>query len=240
MTTTSDVQQPDYGKYQQMQRLELTREEIMAWQTCMKNSSVLMPGLLGAAIGYGAFRVTPLHARAKYAAIVGGLFGLITGRIAVSQMCLSKMMSSNGSIKDRLIEAGYYGDRPMRQRQQGFQSLDVQREIRGSEEPSTEIVFNDYPSMGAHDTYSSFNNSSDFQISEETDLPVPTLQKDVSYDELRHKNRDEFYKKNQQWYTPRTPERPPLANETNQRTPTSSHSSTPSMQEKTKYGDVWG
>lgn len=87
----------------------------MAWQTCMRNSSVLMPGLLGAAIGYGTLRITPFHARAKYAAIVGGLFGLITGRIAVSQMCLSKVVSSNGSIKDRLIEAGYYGDnRPMR------------------------------------------------------------------------------------------------------------------------------
>lgn len=70
-----------------------------------------MPGLLGAAIGYGAFRLSPFHARAKYAAIVGGLFGFITGRIAVSQMCLSKIMSlPNSSLRDRLIESGYYGN----------------------------------------------------------------------------------------------------------------------------------
>lgn len=87
----------------------------MAWQSCMRSSSVLLPGLFGAAIGYGAFKISPFPTQAKYAAIAGGLFGLIVGRISVSQMCLSKIVSSNSSLRDRLIEAGYYGNnRPMR------------------------------------------------------------------------------------------------------------------------------
>lgn len=86
----------------------------MAWQSCMKSSSVIMPGLLGAAIAYGALRISPFQAQAKYAAIVGGLFGLIAGRITISQMCLSKIVSANSSLRDRLIEAGYYGNRSMR------------------------------------------------------------------------------------------------------------------------------
>ncbi|XP_070151713.1 OCIA domain-containing protein 1-like [Polyergus mexicanus] len=241
-TTVTDVQQPDYGKYQKMQKVELTPEEAKAWQACVKSSSVIMPALVGAAIGYGAFRITPFRAQAKYAAIVGSMFGLISGKIAISQICLAKVASlPNSTLKDRLIEAGYYGNnRSMGEGQyQGFQPLDVQSEIQSSDEPSTEIVFNDYPSMNTHDGYSSFNDSSDFHVSEDTDLTEPiNLQKGISYNELRHKNRDEFYKKNKEWYTPKTPERPPLANERNQRIPTTS--GTPPMQERTKYGDVWG
>ncbi|KAL6425579.1 hypothetical protein ACFW04_009612 [Cataglyphis niger] len=242
-TTVTDVQQPDYGKYQQMQRIELTPEEAKAWQACMKSSSVIMPGLVGAAIGYGVLRITPFRAQAKYAAIIGSVFGLISGRMAISQICLAKVASlPNSTLRDRLIEAGYYGNnKPMREREyfnQSFQPLDVQSEIQSSEESSTE-VFNDYTSVNTHDAYSSFNDSGDFHISEDTDLTEPiNLQKGISYDELRHKNRDEFYKKNKQWYTPRTPERSPLTNETNQQVPTTS--SPPPMQEKTKYGDVWG
>lgn len=78
----------------------------------------------------------------------------------------------------------------------------------------------------------------DFNISEDTDLSEPiNRQKDVSYEELRHQNRDEFYKKNKQWYVPRTKE-PPVTKETSEQVPTTSSWSP--MQEKTKYGDVWG
>jgi len=77
----------------------------------------------------------------------------------------------------------------------------------------------------------------DFHVSEDTDLTEPiNLQKGVSYDELRNKNRDEFYKKNKQWHAPRTRE-PPLAKETTEQVPITNRSP---MQEKTKYGDVWG
>ncbi|XP_072749258.1 OCIA domain-containing protein 1-like [Anoplolepis gracilipes] len=239
-TTVTDVQQPDYAKYQQIQRVELTPEEAKAWQTCVRSSSVIMPALVGAAIGYGSLRITPFHARAKYAAIIGGFFGLVTGRMATSQICLAKVASlPNSTLRDRLIEAGYYGNKPMREMTyQDFQPLDVQTESQSLPEPSTGITFDDYPSMNALDTYSSFNDSSDFHVSEDTDLTEPiNLQKGVSYDELRHKNRDEFYKKNKQWYTPRKPERPPLTNETAQQVPASS---TSPIQEKTKYGDTWG
>lgn len=243
-STVTDAQQRDYEHYQQMQRPVLTPEELKAWQTCMRSSSFVMPGLVGAALGYGALRLTPLRTKAKYSAFAGGLLGIIWGRIAIADLCLVKVASlPNSTLKDRLKEAGYNlpAYRSMRERQyQDFQPLNVQTEIQSSEEPSTGIVFNDYPSMNTYDSYSSLNNSSDSQTSEDTDLTEPiNLQKGVSYDELRHRNRDEFYKKNKQWYTPRTSERPPPTNETNQRVPTTS-SSTPPLQEKTKYGDVWG
>lgn len=119
--------------------------------------------------------------------------------------------------------------------------------------------------MNTYDTYSSINDNSelrklslnllyayyypiitarimfkgDFHTSEETDLTEPiNLQKGVTYDELRHKNRDEFYKKNVQWQAPRTSREPPAARETTKQAPTTDDLS--SMQEKTKYGDVWG
>lgn len=37
--------------------------------------------------------------------------------------------------------------------------MDVQSEIHSSEEPSTNIVFDDYPPMNSYDTYSSLNDS---------------------------------------------------------------------------------
>ncbi|XP_029171083.1 uncharacterized protein LOC114940527 [Nylanderia fulva] len=243
-TTVTDVQQRDYEYYQKMQGVTgLTPEELKAWETCMKNSSFIVPGLVGAAFGYGVLRITPFRSKAKYSAIVGGLLGIISSRIAIADICLAKLAAlPNSTLKDRLEEAGYKfpPHRLMRERQyQDFQPMDVQSEIQSSEEPSTGVVFNDYPSMNTYDAYSSLNDSSDFQVSEDTDLTEPiNLQKGVSYDELRHQNRDEFYKKNKQWYTPRIPERPPPRNETNQRVPTAS--STPPLQEKTKYGDVWG
>lgn len=76
----------------------------------------------------------------------------------------------------------------------------------------------------------------DFRPSEDTDLSEPlNIQKNISYDELRHKNREEFYKKNKHWYNPAAAERPPAANETTRRAPITSASP---MQEKNKYGDV--
>lgn len=78
----------------------------------------------------------------------------------------------------------------------------------------------------------------DLRLSEDVDLSEPlNMQKNTtSYDELRHKNRDEFYKKNRQWYTPKTSERPPATSETTRQAPTRNASS----QEKNEYGDVWG
>lgn len=137
----------------------------------------------------------------------------------------------------------------------------MQSEVR--ESSSGQIVFDDYPPMTSYDAYSSFNDSSEFGKnmfsfstniyviiittqsmfkgdvrSEETDLtePINLQQKGVSYDELRHKNREEFYKKNKQWYTPKAPESSPV--ETKQ---FSAPAYSPPMQGKTnKYGDVWG
>jgi len=43
----------------------------------------------------------------------------------------------------------------------GFQPLDVQPEVQSSAEPSTEIVFDDYPPMNSYDTYSSINDNSE-------------------------------------------------------------------------------
>lgn len=66
------------------------------------------------------------------------------------------------------------------------------------------------------------------------------MQKSVSYDELRHRNRDEFYRKNKQWYTAqRMPERSaPTSGTDNQQIPP--QTTVPPTQEKTKYGDIWG
>ncbi|XP_012221988.1 OCIA domain-containing protein 1 isoform X2 [Linepithema humile] len=207
--------------------------------TCMKNSSVIMPTLVTAAIGYGIFRVTPFRAQAKYAALIGGTLGMISSRILMSQLCLAKVASMpNSNLREKLIQAGYYKDnRPMsEQHRYRFQPMDVQSKVHSSEDPSTNIVFDDYPPMNSYDTYSSLNDNSDFRPSEDTDLSEPlNMQKNISYDELRHKNREEYYKKNKQWYTPPA-ERPPAANETTRRAPTTSASS---MEEKNKYGDVW-
>lgn len=240
-STVTDVQQPDYTKYRQTQKLELTPEEAKAWQACMRSSSVIMPTLITAAMGYGICWVTPFRAYAKYVGLVSGGIGLLTGRVAISEMCLAKVASMpNSNLRDRLIEAGYYGNRPAyreRLEYQGFQPLNVQTEVQSQTEPSTEIVFDDYPSMNTYDTYSNINDNSDFHISEDTDLTEPiNLQKGVSYDELRHKNRDEFYKKNKQWYGP-TSREPPVARETTKQAPATNKPSP--MQEKTKYGDVW-
>lgn len=241
-TTMTDVQQPDYKRpVEKMQQVQLTPEEILAFKTCMKNSSVIVPTVITAAVGYGIFRITPFRAQAKYAALIGGTLGMISSKIIMSRLCIEKVASMpNSNLKERLMEAGlmkdgrYWSDRQY----QGFQPLDVQSEIHSPEEPSTKIVFNDYPSMNSYDTYSSLNDSSDFRSSEDTDLSEPlNMQKHTTnYDELRHKNREEFYKKNRQWYTPRAPERPPAANEATRQAPTTNVSS----EEKNKYGDVWG
>ncbi|XP_011172394.2 OCIA domain-containing protein 1 [Solenopsis invicta] len=231
--TTTDVQQPNYKHRQAQMRLELTPEEAKAWQTCMRSSSVLMPTLITAAMGYGVCRISPFRAYAKYVGLVSGVVGLITGRIAVSEACLAKVASMpNSNLRDRLIEAGYYGFKPIEKQQRGFQPMSMQTEIQSQAEPSTEIVFDDYPPMNSYDTYSSINEG-DLPL-EETDLTEPmNMQKGVSYDELRQKNRDEFYRKN---YTPRTPREPPVARQATEQVPTAK---SPSPQEKTKYGDVW-
>jgi len=82
----------------------------------------------------------------------------------------------------------------------------------------------------------------DFQASsEETDLTEPiNLQKSVSYDELRHKNREEFYNKKKQWYA--RGEQSTTRNEAPQEIPRRQEPSSniPSMQQRNKYGDVWG
>ncbi|XP_020286895.1 OCIA domain-containing protein 1-like [Pseudomyrmex gracilis] len=236
--TVTDVQQPDYGMDRQMQRVSLTPEEIAVFQSCMKNSSIVMPAVVGAVIGYGIFGVTPFRAYAKYSAVIGGMLGFVSSRFVAAKMCIDKVASMpNSTLKDRLAELGYYGrNRFIGERQyQSFQPPNVQSEVR--ESSSGQIVFDDYPPMTSYDAYSSFNDSSDVR-SEETDLtePINLQQKGVSYDELRHKNREEFYKKNKQWYTPKAPESSPV--ETKQ---FSAPAYSPPMQGKTnKYGDVWG
>lgn len=90
--------------------MELTLEEAKAWNECIRNSSVIAPTLFSAAIGYGIFWVSPFRAQAKIAAVVGGVLGLISGRVAISELCLAKVASMpNSNLKDRLIEAGHYG-----------------------------------------------------------------------------------------------------------------------------------
>ena len=92
----------------------MTPEEAKAWQTCMRSSSVIMPTLISAAMGYGVCRISPFRAYAKYVGLVSGVVGLISGRIAVSEACLAKIASMpNSNLRDRLIEAGYYGFKPM-------------------------------------------------------------------------------------------------------------------------------
>lgn len=82
----------------------------------MKSSSVIVPTFVTAAIGYGIFRLTPFRAQAKYAALIGGTLGMISSKIVMSQMCLTKVASMpNSDLRERLIQAGYYKDnRPMR------------------------------------------------------------------------------------------------------------------------------
>lgn len=73
----------------------------------------------------------------------------------------------------------------------------------------------------------------------ETDLtePINLQQRGVSYDELRQKNREEFYKKNKQWYAPKAPESSPAETTKQFSTPADS----PPIQGRlNKYGDVWG
>lgn len=140
--------------------------------------------------------------------------------------------------------------------------MDVQTEIQSPTESSTETVFDDYSPMNAYDTYSSINDSSelwkfalsllrvhfyaiviawimfkgDIQVSEDTDLTESiNLQKSVTYDELRQKNREEFYKKQHAaWHKSHSSSREsPVTRE-----PAATDNPSP-MQEKTKYGDVW-
>lgn len=89
----------------------MTPEEANVFKACMKNSSVLVPTMVTAAIGYGIFRVTPFRAYAKYAALIGGTVGMISSRIVMSQLCLGKVASMpNSNLRERLIEAGLYKD----------------------------------------------------------------------------------------------------------------------------------
>jgi len=143
----------------------------------------------------------------------------------------------NSTLRDRLMEAGYtVPTARQRLEYKGFEPMNVQTEIQSPAESSTEIVFDDYSPMNAFDSYSSINDSSDIQVSEDTDLIEPiNLQKGVSYDELRQKNREEFYKKKQAaWYKPTSPSKEPSVT----RGPAATDNPSP-MQEKTKYGDVW-
>ncbi|XP_011697025.1 PREDICTED: uncharacterized protein LOC105455420 [Wasmannia auropunctata] len=235
-TTVTDVQQPgSYPKHQQ--KLELTPEEIVAFKECLKQrgSSTIVSTLFGAAAGYGIASITPFRAHAKYFALVSGVISMFGSRLNLAQGCLAKVASMpNSTLRDRLAEAGLYGDRTAYRERLQYQGL--QPEVQSPAESSTGMVFDDYPPMNTYDTYSSINDDSDFHISEDTDLTEPiNLQKGVSYDELRQQNRDDFYKRNKQWYSPRTRE-PPTARETEQVPVTRSQSPT---QEKTKYGDVW-
>ncbi|KAG5316173.1 OCAD1 protein, partial [Acromyrmex insinuator] len=234
----TDVQQPDYPKYQRQGGLELTPEEINALRQCMKNSSILAPSIISAAIGYGICKITPFRANAKYVAIVSGVVGLITGRISAAKSCLTKVASMpNSTLRDRMMESGYFGN--VAPQRETLYYRGSQSEVQSPAGPSTEIVFDDYPPMNSYDTYSSINpDNSDFNVSEDTDLSEPiNIQKGISYEELRHQNRDEFYKKHKQWYTPKTREFP--VKETSEQVPTTSTSNRSPMQEKTKYGDVW-
>ncbi|KAL0133162.1 hypothetical protein PUN28_000727 [Cardiocondyla obscurior] len=203
----------------------------------MKSSSVMIPTFLSAALGYGICRLTPFRANAKYAAAISGIVGMVSSRIAISEMCLLKVASMpNSNLRERLIEAGYHGYRSRERQYPGFRPIDVQTEIQSSSEPSTGITFNDYPPMNSYDTYSSINGSSD-SYSEDTGLTESiNLQKGVTYDELRQKNRDEFYKKNKQWHTPRTRE-PLISKETPEQDPTTYNPSP--VQKRNKYGDLW-
>jgi len=56
--------------------------------------------------------ITPFRAHAKYVALVSGAIGLMAGRVAISEVCLAKVASMpNSTLRDRLIEAGYYGNK---------------------------------------------------------------------------------------------------------------------------------
>lgn len=67
-----------------------------------------MPGLVGAALGYGVLRITPFRAKAKYSSLACGLLGIVWGRIAIADICLAKVASlPNSTLRDRLKEAGY-------------------------------------------------------------------------------------------------------------------------------------
>lgn len=88
----------------------LTPEEAEAWHACMKSSSVIAPAVITAAISYGVFRLTPFRAQAKYAALIGGAVGLISGRIGISQICLMKVASMpNSTLRERMMEAANRG-----------------------------------------------------------------------------------------------------------------------------------
>ncbi|XP_018400658.1 PREDICTED: uncharacterized protein LOC108778067 [Cyphomyrmex costatus] len=233
----TDVQQPSYPKYgkQQQGGLELMPEEINALRQCMKNTSILAPTIISAAIGYGICKMTPFRANAKYVAVASGVVGLVTARIGAAKMCLAKVASMpNSTLRDRIMDSqGYFGNISPHGEKLYYKG--PQPDGQSPTEPG--IVFDDYPPMNSYDTFSSINpDNSDF--SEDTDLSEPVnLQKGVSYEELRHNNRDEFYNKNKQWYTPKTRELP-VKRETSEQVPTTSSQSP--MQEKTKYGDVWG
>ncbi|XP_014486147.1 PREDICTED: OCIA domain-containing protein 1 [Dinoponera quadriceps] len=237
---TTDMQQPSYGRpdfrRSQKQGLELTPEEVKIWQDCMKSSSVMVPSIFGAALGYGVFRISRYHAQAKYAAVVGGIVGMIMGRVTASEKCLGKVASMpNSTLRDRLMEFKY-GNRHMGEAQI-FKAPDTaSQEAQAIDELSSSagMVFDDYPQMNSYDTYSSLNDSGDAPVSEDTDLTETiSLPKGTTYEELRQKNREAYYQKARQYYAPKTPESYP-ATSRQQAAPT------PNVQEKTKYGDVWG
>lgn len=82
----------------------------------MKTKSVLGSTIVSAALSYGVFRITPFRAQAKYAAICGGVLGMIIGRLSATEICLAKVASlPNSTLRDRMLEAKY-GNRYMRYR----------------------------------------------------------------------------------------------------------------------------
>ncbi|XP_018342819.1 PREDICTED: OCIA domain-containing protein 1-like [Trachymyrmex septentrionalis] len=232
----TDVQQPD-PKYRRQQEMYLTPEEMRAMRQCVKNSSSLAPTIISAAIGYGICKMTPFHANAKYVALASSVIGMIMSRLSAVNSCMIKVasMPDSHNLREKMRQVGYLGNvSPYREAlyYQGPQS-----EVQSPAESSAEIQFDDYPPMNSYDTYSSINpDNSDFNVSEDTDLSKSiNIQKEVSYEELRHQNRDEFYKKHKQ-YTPKTRELP-VTKETSEQVPTTSSRSP--MQKETKYGDVW-
>ncbi|EFN79060.1 OCIA domain-containing protein 1 [Harpegnathos saltator] len=240
---TTNVQQPndgrpDFRRRPAEQKLELVEEEMQVWRDCIKSSSIMAPTILGTAFGYGALKITNYSAYAKYSAMFSGVLSLLMSKLIISKMCLMKVISMPNSPLREQIKARYGNMHPSEK--YTFPQKNITSGAQGSEEPAIEITFDDYPPMNSYDTYSSLNDSGD--ISEDMDLskPLNLQQEGTTYEELRQKHREEYYNKNRQYYAPKVQESYPTAKAAQQHQSQQDTPARTSIQEKTKYGDVWG
>ncbi|KAG7211242.1 hypothetical protein KM043_010555 [Ampulex compressa] len=206
---------------------KLTPEEKLAWDQCLQTEGRWKGGyggaLVGSMMGFWCARLINMHKRMGIIVFCSGTLGYLYGKLMYAGICLNKAAPQ---VKENLQRI--YSTRG-NQTQYTQQPISAEASQPIHTDDSTPSIYFDEP-LSNYDAHAHFTDYSDLPTNVEPEVPV-TQQKNVSYDELRKKNRDEYMQSIIQRPATSTAAQPP---------PT--HYSTvrkPNTENRTKYGDVW-